>query len=114
MADLDQPIGADAGEGRHGQAAHMIDAALRARREGRADEADRLLAEAARVDPDAVTAALQAASSGSNPEAPSRSDPEAAGTASDEEVAAISREVLPGSAAPSRSGIAGSSSGSDG
>lgn len=106
MTELDKPIGTGAGEGKHGQAAGVIAAALAARRDGRGDEADRLLAEARRIDPEAVTAALERAPD-------SLADDDASGTAGDEEVAAISREVPPGAAAPSRAGITGSNSGSD-
>ena len=72
-------------------------------------EADRLFAEAGKIDPDAVANAL----------ADAAADPADTATGADmgpqddDEIAAMSRTVLPGPDAPSRAGITGSGSGAD-
>ncbi len=104
MADRGEP--GTAGEDKHGIARRLVEASMRAQREGALDEAERLLAEATHVDPDAVQEALAETRQGA------RLDAAEVGT--DAEVAAMTRTVEPGSAAPSRAGITGSGSGADG
>ncbi|WP_408873957.1 hypothetical protein [Gluconobacter roseus] len=81
-------------------ATEQAEAALRARDSGDNALAERLLDEAERTDPEALANVLQRdsdspAGRGHRPPPP----------ASDEEVAAITRTVQPGSDAPSRAGI---------
>lgn len=104
MADIQEP--AHYGEGKHGQARRLADAALTAQREGRLDEAERLFDEAQRTDPQALEDALMETRQGAKLDA--------AEIGTDAEVAAISRTIQPGSDAPSRAGITGSGSGADG
>lgn len=104
MADIQEPD--NYGEGKHGQARQLADAALKAQREGRLDDADRLFAEATRADPQAVEDALMQSDEGAKYDA--------AEIGTDAEVASISRTIEPGSDAPSRAGITGSGSGADG
>ena len=94
--------------GKHEAARRIAEQAIRAQAAGDDDEADRLFAEANRIDPEAVVAALQERSS--DPVGPSSDD---LGPQDDEEIAAMSRTVEPGSDAPSRSGVGGSGSGAD-
>jgi type VI protein secretion system component VasK len=103
MAD-DDNASSDAEAGKHSQARQLAEKALRAEAAGNQDEADTLFAEANRIDPSAVEAALS--------DAGYRAAVEPAGN--DEEVARMSREIRPGSAAPSRAGITNSGSGADG
>ena len=103
MADIQEPD--NYGEGKHGQARRLADAALKAQAEGRLDDAERLFAEATRTDPQAVEDALA--------ETPVGARYDAAEIGTDAEVAAISRTIQPRSDAPSRSGITGSGSGAD-
>ncbi len=91
---------------KHGGARQLAEAAERAQADGDDAQADALLDQALRTDPDGLADAL----------AQDEDGPALAGdadTASDDEVAAISREVRPGSDAPSRAGITGSGSGAD-
>ena len=104
MADIQEPD--SFGEGKHGQARRLADAALAARREGRHEDAERLLDEAQRTDPQALEEALAESRVGAKMDA--------AEVGTDAEVAAISRTIEPGSSAPSRAGITGSGSGADG
>ena len=89
---------------RHAAARALAEQAMRAQAAGNDEEADRLFAQASSIDADAVANALE-----QNPvdvgAGPAPQD--------DEEIAAMSRTVEPGSAAPSRSGIAGEGSGAD-
>jgi len=103
VADIQEPE--NYGEGKHGQARQLADAALKAQREGRLDDADRLFAEATRADPQAVEDALMQSDEGAKYDA--------AETASDAEVASITRTVEPASDAPSRARITGPGSGAD-
>lgn len=104
--DYEQPDGTAA---RHQTARALAEQAVRAQKDGDDDEADRLFAEASRVDPDAVANVL----------ADAAADPADASTGTDaapqddEEIAAMSRTVQPGADAPSRAGIKGSGSGAD-
>ena len=91
--------------GRHGPARLLAERAIAAQNAGDEAEADRLFAEAARIDPDAVTAALDAAVVQS-PAAATRPQ-------NDDEIAAMSRTVEPHSDAPDRTNIGGSGSGAD-
>ncbi len=91
--------------GRHGTAREFAERAVAAEAWGDQDEADRLFAEAERIDPEAVANVL------SQRVTDRASDP---GPQRDEEVAAITRTVKPGQDAPSRAGITGSGSGADG
>jgi hypothetical protein len=104
VADIQEP--SSTGEGKHGIARHLVDASMQAQRDGRLDEADRLMDEAVRTDPQAVEDALLETRQGA------RLDAAEIGT--DAEVAAITRTIQPGSDAPSRAGITGSGSGADG
>ncbi len=104
MADeLDQSDGVG---GKHGAARTLAEQALRAQAAGDDDEADRLFAEADRIDPDAVVAVLQERAS----DAPRAVDTE---EQDDDEIAAMSRTVQPGADAPSRAGVSGRGSGAD-
>lgn len=94
--------------GKHGSARALAERALAAQARGDEDEADRLFAEADRVDPAAVIAVLQERSGQPGPG-------RATGAPQDDaEIAAMSRTVEPGSAAPSRAGVSGRGSGADG
>ena len=90
--------------GRHATARAMAERAVAAEARGDQDEADRLFAEAERIDPEAVANVL---SEGVTSRA---ADP---GAQRDEEVAAMTRTVEPGQGAPSRAGITGPGSGAD-
>jgi hypothetical protein len=108
MADIFEPK--NYGEGKHGHARSLADAAIVAQREGRGEDADRLFAEATRTDPQAVEEAL-AESEIVPGDRGAKLD--AAENGRDAEVAAITRTVQPSSDAPSRSGITGPGSGAD-
>ncbi len=103
--------GDDAGAEKHGQARSLVEAALRARREGEDDRADLLMEQARRTDPQAVEDLLMEVG-------PGELSPDGAGLAdeagSDREIELMSRQIEPGSDAPSRAGITGSGSGADG
>ncbi len=107
MSDTyDQPDGT---AGRHQTARTLAEQAIRAQSDGDDDTADRLFAEASRIDPDAVANALaDAASDPSDGTTGTDAAPQ-----DDEEIAAISRTVQPGSDAPSRAGVGGRGSGAD-
>ncbi len=92
---------------KHGGARQLVDAADQALSDGDDTKADMLIDQAMRTDPDGLADAL-AQDRGATPL------PGDADMASDEEVAAISRTMEPGSDAPSRAGITGSGSGADG
>jgi|GEM_PF-1028149 len=113
MADIQQPE--SFGEGKHGTARRLVDAAGRAEREGRTEEAERLMDEATRTDPQAVEDALLESRASTGPRDPGRQAArrDAADGGGDAAVAAISRTVEPGSDAPDRSGITGPGSGAD-
>lgn len=100
--DYEQPDGT---AGRHQHARTLAEQAIRAQAEGDDETADRLFAEAGKIDPDAVANALAEAS------------PHPSGTIAlpqnDAEIAAMSRTVEPHADAPSRSGIGGRGSGAD-
>lgn len=99
----------DGTEGRHLQARTLAEQAIAAQARGDDDEADRLFAEAEKIDPDAVANALSDAVA--NPvDATTGAD---LGPQNDDEIAAMSRTVVPGSDAPSRSGVSGRGSGAD-
>ena len=91
--------------GRHGPARLMAERAIAAQNAGDEAEADRLFAEAARIDPDAVTAALDSAVVQSPAAIPPAQN--------DAELAAMSRTVEPHADAPDRANIGGSGSGAD-
>ena len=95
----------DGESGKFSQARRLVEAARRAERAGDGAEADRLMAQATRTDPDAVVAILQEA-------VVDRAGSEAA-PAPDAEVAAISEATEPGADPPPRAGIIGSGSGAD-
>ena len=95
----------DATSARHGHARTLAEQALAAQEAGDDDEADRLFAEAARIDPDAVANALGDAS---DTAVGADSMPQ-----DDAEIEAMSRTVQPGSDAPSRAGVGGRGSGAD-
>ncbi len=101
--ELDQGDGVG---GKHASARQIAEQALRAQAAGDDVEADRLFAEAERIDPDAVIALLQERSGDAPPTARTAAQ-------DDEEVAAMSRTVEPGADAPSRAGISGRGSGAD-
>ena len=103
MDDLDQVDGTGA---RHVSARHMAEQALAAEAAGDQDEADRLFAVAERVDAEAVVAVLAEHAD----DAPTGVGE---GVQDDEEVAAMSRTVVPGADAPSRAGVSGRGSGAD-
>ena len=95
--------------GRHAAARQMAERAIKAQAAGDDEEADRLFDEAARIDPDAVSAAL-AERAGDPGDAATGAD---AGMQDDAEIAALSRTLEPSSDAPSRSGVTGGGSGAD-
>lgn len=95
--------------GRHARARLLAEKALAAQAAGDDDEADRLFAEADRIDPEAVANVLQERA---DDPVPTRTGADAA-PQNDEEVAAITRTIQPHSDAPSRSGITGPGSGAD-
>ena len=110
MSDL-MDGGDDAGAEKHGQARSLVEAALRARREGEDDRAELLMEQARRTDPQAVEDLLMEV----GPHEPSPDEPAVVDAASsDREIELMSRQVEPGSDAPSRAGITGSGSGADG
>ena len=88
---------------RHEAARSLAEQAMRAQAAGDDEEADRLFAQAASIDPEAVANALEQAPAASAEAAPQ----------DDEEIAAMSRTVEPRSGAPSRSGITDEGSGAD-
>lgn len=95
--------------GRHARARLLAEKALAAQAAGDDDGADRLFAEADRIDPEAVANVLQERA---DDPTPTRAGADAA-PQNDEEVAAITRTIQPRSDAPSRSGITGPGSGAD-
>ena len=101
--DLDQSDGIG---GKHLAARQLAERALQAQAEGDGDEADRLFAEAERADPQAVIAVLEERGG-------SRTGAADMMPQDDDEIAAMSRTIEPGSAAPSRSGVSGRGSGAD-
>ncbi len=104
--DYEQPDGTAA---RHATARAMAERAVQAQADGEDEAADRLFAEAARVDPDAVADVLAAQADNPGDTATGAdSEPQ-----DDEEIAAMSRTIQPNSDAPSRAGIGGSGSGAD-
>lgn len=109
MSDL---IDDDSGSGpeKHGQARSLVEAALRARRDGDNDRADTLLDQARRTDPSAVEDLLmEIGPHEQSLDKPDRVDP----ATSDREVAEISRMIQPNSDAPPRAGISDTGSGAD-
>jgi hypothetical protein len=93
--------------GKHGAARALAEQAVAAQARGDEDEADRLFAEADKADPDAVIAVLQERG---GDRAGRRTD---MAPQDDDEIAAMSRTVEPGSDTPSRAGVSGSGSGAD-
>jgi hypothetical protein len=95
----------DEGEGgRFAAARRLAEQAVRAQSEGDDATADRLFAEANRIDPQAVAAVLEEAVADRQPPPPPQSD---------EEIAAMSRTVRPHADAPPRAGITPDGSGAD-
>ena len=94
---------------RYATARSMTERAIRAQSEGDDDQADQLFADAARIDPEAVAAAL--ADSASNP-ADTATGADAA-PQDDDEIAAMTRTIEPRSDAPARAGLTGPGSGAD-
>jgi hypothetical protein len=108
MADLNDGAH-NAGAEKHGQARSLSEAALRARRNDKGDRSDFLMEEARRTDPQAVEDLLMEIGPGKIlPDGDVDSAP-----SSDREVELMSRQIEPGSDAPSRVGITGSGSGAD-
>jgi hypothetical protein len=108
MSDLID--GADSGPEKHGQARSLVEAALRARREGDDDRADLLMEQAQRTDPQAVEDVLMEIGPRelSPDERPLTPD-----TATDREIELMSRQIEPHADSPSRAGITGTGSGAD-
>jgi len=102
--DLDS---ADGLAGRHLAARQLAEQALRAQSAGNQDEADRLFADAERIDPQAVAAVLEQQRGEQDNGVSGDTTPQ-----NDEEIAALSRTIEPGSA-PSRAGVSGRGSGGD-
>jgi hypothetical protein len=96
---LNQGGGAD---DRHEAARHMAEAALRAEAAGDTSQAERLLEQAEKTDPDAVIEVVSEQGDMAIPEA-----------VDDSELSVASQTMQPGSDAPSRAGISGSGSGAD-
>ena len=95
----------NAAPGKHGGARALAEAALRAQGEGDDARAEELFTQATRTDPDAVIDVLQ--------ETGADAAPDARDVATDRDVELETRQVRPGSDAPSRAGITGSGSGAD-
>ncbi len=93
--------------GKHGGARALAQAATRAQAEGDPTQAEALLDQAQRTDPDALADALSQADT--TPALATDTQP-----GEDEEIAAISRTIATNADAPSRAGITGSGSGADG
>ncbi|MBV1837115.1 hypothetical protein [Acetobacter estunensis] len=109
IGDNDAPN--HAGEGKHGQARAMTEAALRAEERGEQAEADRLFVQAENTDPEAVANVLE-----ENRDQPSRFHiraPRSTDFGDDAAVAAITRTIEPNSDAPDRAGITDNGSGAD-
>lgn len=102
MSDQSPPAGGAAG--RHATATTLAEQAVQAEARGDDAEADRLFAEAARIDPEAVNAVLDAPVTTT----PAHTEPQ-----TDAEIAAMTRTVEPEADAPTRSGIGGPGSGAD-
>lgn len=92
--------------GKHGSARQLAEKALEAEAAGDEDKAEELFAAAEKADPDAVIAVL-AEHADDEPRAVDTEEQD------DDEIAAMTRTVEPGSAAPSRAGIGGRGSGAD-
>jgi hypothetical protein len=94
---------------KHAHARRLAELAVEAQAAGDDDRAELLFAEAEKTDPEAVAAFL--ADRAADPcDTATSADAE---RQDDDEVAAMSRTVQPGSAAPSRAGITGAGSGAD-
>ena len=97
---------ADGLAGKHGAARTLAEQALQAEADGDEEKAEELFTAAEKADPDAVIAVLA-----EHADDPPRSvDTE---EQDDDEVAAMTRTVEPGAAAPSRAGVSGRGSGAD-
>jgi hypothetical protein len=95
---------------KHATARRLAELAVEAQAAGDDDRAELLFAEAEKTDPEAVATFLaERASDPADTATSADAEPQ-----NDEEVAAMTRTVQPGSAAPSRAGITGSGSGADG
>ena len=95
---------------KRGIARHLAELAVEAQAAGDDDRAELLFAEAEKTDPEAVAAFLADRAANPNDTATGAdAEPQ-----NDEEIAAMSRTVQPGSAAPSRADITGPGSGADG
>ena len=101
--NLSGPDQGDGSDGRHEAARHMAEAALRAEAAGDTTQAESLLEQAERTDPDAV---VDVVSERGDMPLPLAAD-------DDTELSTMSETVQPGSDAPSRAGISGSGSGAD-
>jgi len=95
---------------KHAAARRLAEQAVQAQAEGEDEQAERLFAEAERIDPDAVIAVL-GERAGDPDDTATGADAE---PQNDEEIAAMSRTIQPGADAPSRAGISGRGSGADG
>ncbi len=91
---------------KHEAARRMAEAAIDAQGAGEGERADLLMDKAGKTDPEAVSEVLAEHAGDAPPD-------HAIVTQSDEEIAALSRTIEPGSAAPSRAGITASGSGAD-
>jgi lipopolysaccharide biosynthesis regulator YciM len=106
----DELVQGDGISNKHGIARHLAELAVQAQAAGDDDRAEMLFAEAEKTDPEAVAAFLADRAADPNDTATSAdAEPQ-----DDEEIAAMTRTVQPGSAAPSRAGITGPGSGADG
>ena len=104
--ELDQTDGT---AGKREAARSLAEQALKAQAAGDDEEAERLFTEAEQTDQEAVIAVLQERSDDANePSTDAETEPQ-----NDEEIAAMSRTIQPGSDAPSRAGISGRGSGAD-
>ncbi len=95
---------------KHAAARRLAELAVEAQAAGDDDRAELLFAEAEKTDPEAVATFLADRAADPNDTATS-SDAE---PQDDDEIAAMTRTIQPGSAAPSRAGITGPGSGADG
>lgn len=92
----------DGSDDKHEAARHMAEAAMRAEAAGDTAQADSLLEQAQKADPDAVIDVVS-----------ERGDQALPGIVNVDELSTMSETVQPGSDAPSRAGITGSGSGAD-
>lgn len=111
IGEDDRPM--DAGEGKHGKARELAEAALRAEEAGDQQLADRLFAQAESTDPEAVENVLRDSLDRPTRLHGKRKALRDSDFGNDEAVAAMTRTVEPHSDSPDRAGITQAGSGAD-